>query len=331
MRKLINAPASVVSDALRGLAAAHPSLRVDPANGTVVRADAPQAGKVALVSGGGSGHEPLHAGFVGHGMLDAACPGEVFTSPVPDQIIAATMAVSGGAGVLHIVKNYTGDVLNFRMAAELAEDEDIQVESVIVNDDVAVEDSTYTAGRRGTGATLFVEKIAGALAEEGAGLASVAAVAREVNERSRSFGVALSPCVVPAAGAPTFELGEDEMELGIGIHGEPGRERVKAGTATEIVDAALGAIDADMPLAGSELLVLVNGMGGTPQIEQHIAYAAAADWLAGHGATVVRPLVGGFVTSLEMAGLMISVCRLTPELTRLWDAPVQTPALRWGR
>jgi dihydroxyacetone kinase-like protein len=331
MRKLINDPENVVADALRGLAAAHPSLRVDPENGTVVRADGPRAGRVALVSGGGSGHEPLHAGFVGHGMLDAACCGQVFTSPVPDQIIAATMAVNGGAGVLHIVKNYTGDVLNFRMAAELAEDEDIEVESVIVNDDVAVEDSLYTAGRRGTGATLFVEKIAGALAEEGADLASVAAVAREVNERSRSFGVALSPCTVPAAGEPTFRLDEGEMELGIGIHGEPGRERVPLADADAIVDASLSAIDADMPVSGSELLVLVNGMGGTPLMEQYIAYAATARWLEEHGATVVRPLVGPYVTSLEMAGSMISVCRLTPDLTRLWDAPVETPALRWGR
>ncbi|MGK5555157.1 dihydroxyacetone kinase subunit DhaK [Actinomadura kijaniata] len=331
MRKLINAPADVVTDALRGLAAAHPSLRVDPEAGTVVRADAPRAGKVALVSGGGSGHEPLHAGFVGPGMLDAACPGAVFTSPVPDQILAATTAVDGGAGVLHVVKNYTGDVLNFRMAAELAEDEDIEVASVVVDDDVAVEDSTYTAGRRGTGATLFVEKIAGARAEEGADLTAVADVAREVNQRSRSFGVALSPCTVPAAGRPTFELGEDEIELGIGIHGEPGRERAKAATARQIVDAALTAIDADMPLAGQELLVLVNGMGGTPLIEQYIAYAAAAEWLAGHGATVARPLVGDYVTSLEMAGVMITVCRTTPELLRLWDAPVDTPALRWGR
>ncbi|MFG2002589.1 dihydroxyacetone kinase subunit DhaK [Spirillospora sp. NPDC048911] len=331
MRKLINAPADVVVDALRGLAAAHPSLRVDPENRIIVRGDAPRAGKVGLVSGGGSGHEPLHGGFVGYGMLDAAAPGEVFTSPVPDQILAATTAVSGGAGVLHIVKNYTGDVLNFRMAAELAEDEDIGVASVLVNDDVAVEDSTFTAGRRGTGATLFVEKIAGALAEEGGSLDAVADVAREVNERSRSFGVALSPCTVPAAGTPTFELGEDEIELGIGIHGEPGRERAKAATATEIVDAALSAIDADMPLSGAEVLVLVNGMGGTPLIEQYVAYAAAADWLADHGAIVARTLVGPYVTSLEMAGCMVSVCRLTPELTRLWDAPVETPALRWGR
>ena len=331
MRKLINDPADVVTDALRGLAAAHPELRVDPEARTIVRADAPRTGKVALVSGGGSGHEPLHGGFVGPGMLDAAVPGEVFTSPVPDQILAATTAVHGGAGVLHIVKNYTGDVLNFRMAAELAEDEDIEVESVIVADDVAVEDSTHTAGRRGTGATLFVEKIAGARAEEGADLAAVAAVAREVADRSRSFGVALSPCTVPAAGQPTFDLAEDEIELGIGIHGEPGRERVKALPAAGIADAALTAIDADMPLAGSEVLVLVNGMGGTPLIEQYIAYAAVSEWLTGHGATIARSLVGPYVTSLEMAGCMISVCRLTPDLTRLWDAPVHTPALRWGR
>jgi dihydroxyacetone kinase-like protein len=264
-------------------------------------------------------------------MLDAACCGEVFTSPVPDQIIAATMAVDGGAGVVHIVKNYTGDVMNFQLAAELAEDEDIEVTSVVIDDDVAVEDSTFTAGRRGTGATLFAEKIAGALAEEGAPADAVAAVAREVNERSRSFGVALSSCTVPAAGTPTFELGEDEMELGIGIHGEPGRERVRTGTAAEIVDASLRAIDADMPLSGSEVLVLVNGMGGTPLIEQYLAYAEVARWLDGHGATVVRPLVGPYVTSLEMAGCMISVCRVTPELTRLWDAPVETPGLRWGR
>ncbi|HEY7483349.1 MAG TPA: dihydroxyacetone kinase subunit DhaK [Streptosporangiaceae bacterium] len=331
MKKLINAPADVVPDALRGLAAAHPSLRVEVDDRIVVRADAPRQGKVGLVSGGGSGHEPLHGGFVGFGMLDAACPGEVFTSPVPDQIFAATAAVSGGQGVLHVVKNYTGDVLNFKMAAEMAEDEDVQVESVLVNDDVAVEDSTYTAGRRGTGATLFVEKIAGALAEAGAGLSEVAAAAREVNERSRSFGVALTACTVPAAGEPTFQLGEDEMELGIGIHGEPGRERTKLQSADEIVDASLSAIHTDMSLSGSEVLVLVNGMGGTPLIEQYVAYAAAARWLADHDVTVTRRLVGPFVTSLEMAGLMISVCRLTPELTQLWDAPVETPALRWGR
>ncbi|MBW8486953.1 dihydroxyacetone kinase subunit DhaK [Actinomadura parmotrematis] len=330
MRKLINAPEDVVSDALRGMAAAHPSLRVDAATGVVVRADAPRRGKVALVSGGGSGHEPLHAGFVGPGMLDAACAGEVFTSPTPDRILAATMAVDGGAGVLHVVKNYTGDVLNFRLAAELAEDEGIEVAAVVVADDVAVEDSTYTAGRRGTGGTLFVEKIAGAAAEAGAPLAEVAAVAADVAGRCRSFGVALAPCTVPAAGTPTFELAADEIELGIGIHGEPGRERAKARPAAEIVDAALTAIDDDLPVAGQDVLVLVNGMGGTPLLEQYIAYAAAAGGLAARGATVVRSLVGPYVTSLEMAGLMITVCRTSGALTGLWDAPADTPALRAG-
>jgi len=331
MRKLINAPADVVADALRGLAAAHPSLRVDPEGRTVVRADAPRPGKVALVSGGGSGHEPMHIGFVGRGMLDAAAPGEVFTSPVPDQILAATLAADGGAGVLHVVANYTGDVLNFRVAAELAEEEGVEVAAVRVDDDVAVTDGRRTAGRRGTGGILFVEKIAGALAEEGARLARVADVAREVDERTRSFGVALSSCTVPVVGEPTFRLGEDEIELGIGVHGEPGRERTARMPAAGIVDAALTAIDADVPLRGAEVLLLVNGMGGTPLMEQYIACGEAAEWLRRHGATVARCLVGPFVTSLEMAGCMITVCRLTPELTRLWDAPVETPALRWGR
>jgi phosphoenolpyruvate---glycerone phosphotransferase subunit DhaK len=331
MKKLIDAVDDVVLDTLRGMAAAHPSLRVDLDQRIIVRSDAPRAGKVGLVSGGGSGHEPLHGGFVGYGMLDAACPGEVFTSPVPDQILAATTAVSAGAGVVHIVKNYTGDVLNFRMAAELAEDEDIEVIPVVIDDDVAVQDSTYTAGRRGTGATVFAEKIAGALAESGGALSDVAAVAKEVNERSRSFGVALTACTVPAAGQPTFDLGEDEIELGIGIHGEPGRERSRLRPAAEIVDFALSAIDDDMPLSGSELLVLVNGMGATPLMELYGVYASVEKWLTGHGATVARNLVGNYVTSLEMAGCLISVCRLTPRLTELWDAPVETPGLRWGR
>jgi dihydroxyacetone kinase-like protein len=331
MKKLIGDVDDVVLDTLRGMAAAHPSLRVDLDQRIIVRADAPRTGKVGLVSGGGSGHEPLHGGFVGYGMLDAACPGEVFTSPVPDQILAATTAVSGGAGVVHIVKNYTGDVLNFQMAAELAEDEDVEVVPVVIDDDVAVQDSTYTAGRRGTGATLFAEKTAGALAESGGSLQDVAAVAREVNERTRSFGVALTACTVPAAGRPTFELAEDEMELGIGIHGEPGRERTKLRHAPEIVDVALSAINDDMPLSGSEVLVMVNGMGGTPLMELYGAYAAAAEWLGGHGVTVARSLVGNYVTSLEMAGVMVSVLRLTPRLTELWDAPVETPGLRWGR
>jgi dihydroxyacetone kinase-like protein len=263
-------------------------------------------------------------------MLDAACPGEVFTSPVPDQMLLATQKVDGGVGVLHIVKNYTGDVLNFQMAAELAADEGIEVTPVVVNDDVAVQDSLYTAGRRGTGATVFVEKIAGALAEQLEGLKAVADVAREVNERSRSFGVALTACTVPANGAPGFDLPDDEIELGVGIHGEPGRARGKIRSAAEIVDVALTAIDDDMPLTG-DLAVLVNGMGGTPLVELYVVYNEVAKIIAAKGATIARCLVGNYITSLDMAGASITVLRLTPDLTRLWDAPVETPALRWGR
>ena len=331
MKKLINDPADVVRDALRGMAAAHPELRVDLDERIVVRADAPRQGKVGLVSGGGSGHEPLHAGFVGPGMLDAAVPGEVFTSPVPDQILAATKAASGGAGVVHVVKNYTGDVLNFQLAAELADDDGIKVESVLVNDDVAVQDSLYTAGRRGTGATVVVEKVAGALAEEGADLGRVAAVGRKANEVSRSFGIALTSCVTPASGAPTFELGDDEIELGIGIHGEPGRERRPIGPASELAEIAAAAILEDMPLdRGESALVIVNGMGGTPQIELYVVFAEVARILGDRGVTVARSLVGNWVTSLDMAGCMLTFTRLDDELTRLWDAPVRTPALRWG-
>jgi dihydroxyacetone kinase-like protein len=330
MKKLINAPEDVLFDALKGVAAAHPSLRVNVEERYITRAGGPTAGKVSLVSGGGSGHEPLHGGFVGFGMLDAACPGEVFTSPVPDQILAATKAADAGAGVLHIVKNYTGDVLNFQMAAELAADDGLRVEPVVINDDVAVENSTWTAGRRGTGATVFVEKIVGAAAERGADLATTAAVAREVNDRSRSFGVALTPCTVPANGKPGFELGEDEIELGVGIHGEPGRVRGKLVSAREIADISLDAIHSDAPLSG-DVLVMVNGLGGTPLIELYVVFAAVADWLKGHGVTIARSLVGNYITSLEMAGCSITVCRLTPQLTELWDAPVETPALRWGR
>jgi len=254
----------------------------------------------------------------------------VFTSPVPDQMLAATKAVNGGAGVLHIVKNYTGDVLNFQMAAELAEDEGIDVVPVVTNDDVAVQDSLYTAGRRGVGATVFVEKIAGALAEEGAGLDKVADVAREVNERSRSLGVALTSCVVPAAGKPTFDLADSEIEMGIGIHGEPGRSRVPLAPASDLAAAALDAIHADMPLSG-DLLVMVNGMGGTPLLELYVLYNEVRQYLEGHGARIARNLVGNYITSLEMQGFSVTVCRLTDTLTRLWDAPVDTPALRWGR
>jgi len=254
MKKLINSPDTIVTDALAGIAAAHPGLAVDIENKVITRAGGPQAGKVGLVSGGGSGHEPLHGGFVGYGMLDAACPGEVFTSPVPDQMLAATKAVNGDAGVLHIVKNYTGDVLNFQMAAELAEDEGIEVVPVVINDDVAVQDSLYTAGRRGVGATVFVEKIAGALAEEGAGLDKVADLAREVNERSRSFGVALTSCTVPAAGKPTFDLAEAEIEMGIGIHGEPGRTRTALAGARELAAAALEDVEEPASIEKAELV-----------------------------------------------------------------------------
>ncbi len=330
MKKLINSPDSVVTDALAGVAAAHPSLAVDIENKVITRAGGPTSGKVGLVSGGGSGHEPLHGGFVGYGMLDAACPGEVFTSPVPDQMLAATKAVDGGAGVLHIVKNYTGDVLNFQMAAELATDEDIEVVSVVVNDDVAVQDSLYTAGRRGVGATVFVEKIAGALAERGAPLSEVAAVATEVNERTRSFGIALTSCTVPAAGKPTFEIGDGEIELGVGIHGEPGRSRAPLASARDLATAALDAINADLPLAG-DVLVMVNGMGGTPLIELYLVYNEVHKYITGKGARVARNLVGNYITSLEMQGFSVTVCQLTDTLAELWDAPVDTPALRWGR
>jgi dihydroxyacetone kinase-like protein len=329
MKKLINHPDTVVTDALAGMAAAHPSLSVDLENRVITRAGQPAAGKVGLVSGGGSGHEPLHGGFVGYGMLDAACAGEVFTSPVPDQMLVATKAVNAGAGVLHIVKNYTGDILNFAMAAELADDEGIEVSSVVVNDDVAVQDSLYTAGRRGVGATVFVEKIAGALAERGAPLTEVAAVAAEVNERSRSFGVALTSCTVPAAGKPTFELADQEIELGIGIHGEPGRTRAALQPARDIVAIVMDAIGSDISLDG-DLLVMVNGMGGTPLIELYIAFDEVSRYLAGR-ARIARNLVGNYITSMEMQGFSVTVCRLTDTLAELWDAPVETPGLRWGR
>jgi dihydroxyacetone kinase-like protein len=331
MKKLINDPADVVTDALRGMAAAHPELRIDVENQIVFRGDAPRPGKVSLVSGGGAGHEPMHGGFVGLGMLDAACPGAVFTSPVPDQMLAATQGVDGGAGVVHIVKNYTGDVMNFQLAAELAADEGVKVESVLVNDDVAVEDSLYTAGRRGTGATPVVEKVAGALAESGGDLAAVAAVARKANERARSFGTALTSCTTPAAGTPTFDLGDDEIELGIGIHGEPGRVRRKIGPASELVEVAANAILEDYPFArGDDALVFVNGMGGTPLIELYVVFAEVAKILEGRGVSIARSLVGSYVTSLDMAGYSLTLVKLDDELTRLWDAPVRTPALRWG-
>ncbi|MGK5630388.1 dihydroxyacetone kinase subunit DhaK [Streptomyces sp. URMC 123] len=330
MRMLINVPETVVADALRGMAAAHPELIVDVDRRVIVRRDAPVAGKVALVSGGGSGHEPLHGGYVGPGMLDAACPGEVFTSPVPDQMVRAAAAVDSGRGVLFVVKNYTGDVMNFTMAAELAEDEGVQVASVLVNDDVAVTDSLYTAGRRGTGATLFVEKMAGAAAEEGAPLDRVAAIARRVNESCRSLGVALSACTTPAKGSPTFDLPPGELELGIGIHGEPGRERRAMMTAREIADFAVDAVLEDLRPDGP-VLVLVNGMGATPLLELYGFNAEVQRVLTERGVPVARTLVGNHVTALDMAGCSVTLCRADEELLRLWDAPVATPGLRWGR
>ncbi|WP_369052601.1 dihydroxyacetone kinase subunit DhaK [Kineococcus terrestris] len=330
MAQLLNDPAEAVPDALRGMAACHPDLHVDLENRVVRRAGGPRPGKVGLVSGGGSGHEPLHAGFVGHGMLDAACCGAVFTSPVPDQVLAATKAVDSGAGVLHVVKNYTGDVLNFRMAAEEADEEDVRVETVLVDDDVAVTDSTWTAGRRGTGATLFVEKVVGAAAEEGLELAELAALGREVVSRSRSFGVALTACTTPGSDRPGFDLAAGEMEVGIGIHGEPGRERVPLAPAREVARTSVTAIADDMPLDG-EVLLMVNGMGGTPLLELYVLAADVRAAVEERGGRVVRALVGNYVTSLEMQGSMVSVCRLDERLTRWWDAPVQTPALRWGR
>ncbi|GAA5157315.1 dihydroxyacetone kinase subunit DhaK [Ornithinimicrobium tianjinense] len=333
MKKLLNDPADVVVEALAGMAAAHPDrLDVDLEHKLVLRAGGPVQGKVALVSGGGSGHEPMHGGYVGTGMLHAACCGEVFTSPVPDQILAATQAVDGGAGVLHIVKNYTGDIMNFEMAAEMAaEGGGAQVASVVTDDDVAVQDSAYTTGRRGVGVTVLLEKIVGAAAEEGRSLEECLALAQKVNGQGRSMGMALTSCTVPAAGKPTFELGEDEMELGIGIHGEAGRARVPLAPAREIAEDLLGPVVADLGLArGESVIAMVNGMGGTPLLELYLMYNEVHRILAAAGVTVARNLVGNYITSLEMAGCSVTLLRADDELVRLWDAPVDTPGLRWG-
>ena len=332
MKKLINDPGAVVADALRGIEAAHSgTLRVDHANRLVIRADAPRAGKVAVISGGGSGHEPLHSGFVGPGMLDGAVAGEIFTSPTPDQVLAAVHAADSGAGTLLIIKNYTGDVLNFEMAAELASAEDIEVASVTVADDVAVTDSLFTAGRRGVGGTVFVEKLAGAAAEAGRDLDAVLAVARRVTDQVRSMGVALTSCTVPAAGKPTFELPADEIELGIGIHGEPGRKRVPLTAAGQIADALIEPILADLDFTGAPVIVMVNGMGGTPLSELYLMYADVVERLTAHGVTVARNLVGNYITSLDMAGCSLTLLRADDDLLELWDAPVHTPALSWGK
>jgi dihydroxyacetone kinase-like protein len=331
MKKLINQPDNVVDEALAGMARAHADLiRVESPN-IVVRKDAPRQGKVGVISGGGSGHEPMHGGFVGRGMLDAACPGAVFTSPVPDQMLAATQAVNGGVGVLHIVKNYTGDIMNFELAAELARAEGIDVEAVVIADDVAVKDSLYTAGRRGVGGTVLAEKIVGAAAEEGADLATVKALCEKVQNNVRSMGMALTSCTVPAAGKPTFDIGDDEMEIGIGIHGEPGRERRKLASADEITEALAMPVLDDLPFqSGDRVLAFVNGMGGTPLLELYVVYRKLAEILDGRGVTIARSLVGNYITSLEMAGCSITLLKFDDDLIRLWDAPVNTPALRWG-
>ncbi len=332
MKKLINDPSDVVTESLRGFAAAHGDLvRVSLDPMYVVRADAPVEGKVGVLSGGGSGHEPMHGGFVGMGMLDVACPGEVFTSPTPDQMFEATKAVDGGAGVLHIVKNYTGDVLNFEMAADLAKGDGIDVSAVVTDDDVAVQDSLFTAGRRGVGVTVLAEKIVGAAAEERKDLAAVTELCERVNAQGRSMGMALTSCTVPAAGKPTFELGDDEMEIGIGIHGEPGRERKKLASAREVVEMLATPIVEDLPFSsGDQVLAFVNGMGGTPQLELYLLYGELATLLEARGITIARSLVGSYITSLEMAGCSITLLKLDDELTRLWDAPVKTAGLRWG-
>jgi dihydroxyacetone kinase-like protein len=332
MKKLINAPDAVVREALEGMELAYGDrLRVSYDPAYIVRADAPVAGKVGIISGGGSGHEPMHGGFVGPGMLDGACPGEVFTSPTPDQMMAATKAVDGGAGVLHIVKNYTGDVMNFEMAADLGRAEGVEVEAIVTNDDVAVQDSLYTAGRRGVGITVIAEKLCGAAAEERRPLKEVADLGRRVNAEGRSMGMALTPCITPGSGEPSFVLGDDEMEIGIGIHGEPGRYREPLGPASQVVERLASAVVEDLPYqSGDRVLAMVNGMGGTPLIELFIVYRELHHFLQERGITIARRLVGNYITSLEMAGCSITLLRLDDELTGLWDAPVDTPALRWG-
>jgi dihydroxyacetone kinase-like protein len=319
VKNFSNGPERLVADSLAGFAAAHPEVDVDPVGRVIYRAEPKPRGTVGLLSGGGSGHEPLHGGFVGFGMLDAAVIGEVFTSPTPDQILAATARVDTGAGVLHIVKNYTGDVMNFEMAAELG---DRQTESVVVADDVAVEDSTFTAGRRGTGLTVLLEKIVGAAAEQGWDLAEVADLARRIAASGRSMGVALS--------SSTFDLPEADMEVGIGIHGEPGRRREPVGTASEIAAMLVDPILADREFGADAVIVMINGMGGTPLIELYVLFGEVTRVLEAAGVRIARSLVGNYITSLDMAGASVTVLAADDEMLGLWDAPVNTPALRWG-
>ena len=329
MKNLMNNVDNVLTESLDGFAAAHADIVALGAEHEFVRRKRIKPGKVALISGGGAGHEPLHAGFVGYGMLDAACPGQIFTSPTPNQMMNAAQAVDGGAGVLFIVKNYSGDMMNFQMASEMLHQENAVV---VVNDDVAVEDSTYTTGRRGVAGTLIVEKILGAAAERGDKLADLKALGDAVNKATASMGVALTSCTVPAAGKPTFQIGMNEMEVGVGIHGEPGRRRVPLASADAIAEELTGAVLKDLALqSGQEVILLVNGFGGTPMVELYLMVHAARKVLDRHGIRVVRHLTGSYVTSLEMAGCSITVTAVSPELLELWDAPVHTAALRWGR
>lgn len=332
MKKLINSPENVVREELEGIQLAHGDrVRVSLDPFYIARKDAPIKGKVGLLSGGGSGHEPMHGGFVGKGMLDAACPGHVFTSPTPDQMFEASKAIHSGAGILHIVKNYTGDVMNFDLAADMLREEKIEVASVLTDDDVAVQDSLYTAGRRGVGLTVLMEKLLGAAAEKGMDLAHLKTLGDGIRATGRSMGMALTPCTVPHAGKPSFELGENEMEVGIGIHGEPGRKRVPLASADEITEMLMEPILSDLPFKhGESIILFVNGMGGTPLIELYIIYRKAAQIAEKHGLTIARNLVGSYITSLEMAGTSITALRATENLISLWDAPVNTPALRWG-
>lgn len=356
MKKLINAVEDVVKEQLEGMVAAHPDmLKVNYEPKYVVRADAPVAGKVALVSGGGSGHEPMHGGFVGKGMLDGACPGEVFTSPTPDQMYECAKAVDSGAGVLFLAKNYTGDVLNFEMAAELAYADGVKVQSILIDDDAAVKDSLYTAGRRGVGTTVIAEKVVGAAAEAGYDLDKCADLARKVNMNGRSIGIALTSCIVPAAGKPTFDLGEEEFEFGIGIHGEPGRKRLPMQSADEITVMMAEAILDDGPYTrtvrewdnvngewvekeltdaplkeGDEIIAFVNSMGGTPVAELYAVYRKLNEVCEARGIKIVRNLIGPYITSLEMQGASITLVKADEEILKFWDAPVVTPGLRWG-
>lgn len=356
MKKLINDVDDVVKEQLEGLAAAHDDmLKVHFEPNYVYRADAPVVGKVAIVSGGGSGHEPMHGGFVGEGMLDGACPGEVFTSPTPDQMYECAKAVDSGAGVLFIVKNYTGDVLNFETAAELADADGIKVQNILIDDDVAVKDSLYTAGRRGVGTTVLAEKIVGAAAQAGYDLDQCADLCRKVNMNGRSMGMAITSCTVPAAGKPTFELGENEMEIGIGIHGEPGQKRMKMKTADEITEMMINEIVddpaytrtvrewdrenkewvdkelTDTPFEeGDQVIAFVNSMGGTPVSELYAVYRKVEELLDARGIKIVRNLIGPYITSLEMQGMSITLLRVDDEMLKFWDAPVVTPGLRWG-